>query len=142
MAKFKKNPDDCVAFGKKSTHPLRQQLIDYSKNFNQTNLKKFIIKYYEGHQYWNLNLRKYIIEAHNYIEANVIIMDYFNLKLKSSGEDQYSTLLSILNDDFEENFDTDGNLIFDETTLDENDTLWLEKTDDDKNRQIVLRFQD
>lgn len=140
MPKFQKNPEDYFAFGQVSTHPLRQKLIDYSGTFDQTVLKMYKLKYYQGDQYFNLNLNRYVIQAHNYIEANVIIHDYLNLKLKTAvGQDQYVTLQSILEDDYEENFDESGNLIFSETSLDENDTLWLEESDESK--QIVLTFQ-
>jgi hypothetical protein len=68
-------------------------------------------------------------------------MDYLNLKLKTAvGIDQYETLQEILEDDYDENFDTNGNLIFSETSLDENDTLWLEEIED-KSKQIILTFQ-
>jgi xylose isomerase len=141
MPKFQKTPNDYFSFGQVSTHPLRQKLIDYSKTFDQTHLKKYVLKYYQGDQYFNLNLKRYIIQAHNYIEANVIIMDYLNLKLKTAvGIDQYETLQEILEDDYDENFDTNGNLIFSETSLDENDTLWLEEIED-KSKQIILTFQ-
>lgn len=140
MPKFQKLPEDYFAFGQVSTHPLRQKLIDYSKTFDQTTLKKYVLKYYEGNQYYNLNLSRYVIIAHNFIEANVIIYDYLNLKLKTAiGKDQYDSLQSILEDDYEENFDEHGNLIFSETALDENDTLWLEESDYVGN--IVLTFQ-
>lgn len=140
MPRFQKLPAGYFAFGQVSTHPLRQKLIDYSKTFDQTTLKKYVLKYYEGDQYFNLNFSRYVISAHNYIEANVIIMDYLNLKLKTAiGKDQYITQQEILEDDYEENFDENGNLIFSETALDENDTLWLEESDYENN--VVLTFQ-
>lgn len=140
MPRFQKTPEDYFAFGQVSTHPLRQKLIDYSKTFDQTHPKRYTLKYYQGNQYFNLNLARYVISAHNYIEANVIVHDYLNLKLKTAiGQDQYLTLQQILEDDYEENFDENGNLIFAETALDENDTLWLEESDE--NNQIMLTFQ-
>lgn len=132
-----------------STYPLRNKLIEYSKTFNQANLKKYVAKYYKGPRYFNLNLNRYVISAHNLIEANVILMDFFNLKLKAEHEEnQYEILQCILEDDFEENFDENGNLIFDENELEENDTLWLEEIDihdfeynSEFNKKIILSFQ-
>ncbi len=139
MPKFQKQPANYSAFGYISTHPLRQKLIDYSKTFDQTTLKHYRLKYYQGDQYFNLNLKRYIIQAHNLIEANVIYHDYFNLKLKTAiACDQYEILHDILEDD--ENFDENGNMIFDEQMLDENDTLWLEEIED-VNKSVVLTFQ-
>jgi hypothetical protein len=137
MPKFTAIPDNYQAFGQISTHPLRQKMINYSQTFNQIEIHKYALKYYEGNQYFNLNLKRYIIHAHNLIEAHVIFFDYLNLKLKTAiAEDQYISLQSILEDDYEENFDENKNLIVSETDFNYNDTLWLEQCDDD--RQIVL----
>jgi hypothetical protein len=141
MPAIQKIPNNHVAFGKISTHPLRQKLIDYSKIFNQESLKTYRIRYYQGPHYCNLNLNKYTIHAHNYIEANVILHDFLNMKLRSAHAcDQYVDLQSILNDDADENFDDDDNLIFDEKSLDENDTLWLEE--DEEGGKTVLTFDE
>jgi len=138
MPKFVTRPANHLAFGQVSTHPLRQKIIDYSQTFNQTEIHKYVPKYYESNQYLNLHLKRYIIHAHNLIEAHVIFYDYLNLKLKTAPHpvDQYMSLQSILEDDYEENFDEFGNLIVSETDFNYNDTLWLEQCDDD--RQIVL----
>jgi hypothetical protein len=137
MPKFTAIPIHHHAYGQVSTHPLRQKLINYSKTFDQTTLHKYAPKYYEGNQYINLHLSRYIIHAHNLIEAYVIFLDYLNLKLRyAHPDDQYVSLQSILEDDYEENFDENENLIFSETDFHDNDTLWLEQCDDD--RQIVL----
>jgi hypothetical protein len=128
------------SFGKTSTHPLRQQLIDHSKSFQQTKIQTFYIKFYQGSQYFNLDLSQIAIRAHNYIEANVIMHDYFNVELKTKFvEDQYAMLNEILEDDYEDNYDENGNLIISETHFDENDTLWLEGLDDEgEQREITL----
>lgn len=133
-----------IPFGQISTHPLRQKLIDYSKTFDQTTLKNYRLKFYQGNKYFNLNLDNYIIQAHNFIEANIIYNDYFNLNLKTRNvEDKYVLLQSILNDDYDEYFDENGNMIFEETMLDKNDTLWLEeikKEIKDPAKYVVLTF--
>lgn len=141
MPKFQAQPPHYTAFGQISTHPLRNKLIDYSRTFDQSTLKNYKIKYYEGNQYFNLNLSRYVVSAHNIVEARVILLDYFNLKLKTAiAIDQYISQQEILEADYEENFDENGNLIFNEGEMDENDTLWLEEYD--SNAQIVLKLQE
>ena len=117
------------SFGE-SNHPFKQTLIDYSKKFNQSFLKYYKIMYDEGIVYHNLDLSKYIINSHNFIEGYVILADFFNMNLeRRRPTDKYQELweyCSYESDDSEYNFDENGEPLFTETALNGHE-IWLEE---------------
>lgn len=117
------------SFGE-SNHPFKQTLIDYSKKFNQSSLKYYKIVYDEGIIYHNLDLSKYIINSHNFIEGYIILADFFNMNLERRRPiDKYQELweyCSYESDDSEYNFDENGNPLFPETALNGNE-IWLKE---------------
>jgi hypothetical protein len=117
-----------LSFGE-SNHPFKQTLIDYSKNFNQSSLKNYKIIYDEGNVYHNLDISKYIIDAHNLIEGYIILSDFFNVNLKRRRLiDTYQLLweyCSCDSDDSEYNFNENGEPLFPETALNGNE-IWLD----------------
>ena len=120
------------SFGE-SNHPFKQTLIDYSKKFNQSFLKYYKIVYDEGIVYHNLDLSKYIINSHNFIEGYVILADFFNMNLERlRPTDKYQELwdyCSYESDDSEYNFDENKEPLFTETALNGHE-IWLEEITD------------
>ena len=117
------------SFGE-SNHPFKQTLIDYSKKFNQLSLKYYKIVYDEGIIYHNIDLSKYIINSHNFIEGYIILADFFNMNLeRRRPTDKYQELweyCSYESDDSEYNFDENGEPLFTETALNGHE-IWLEE---------------
>jgi hypothetical protein len=122
------------SFGE-SNHPFKQTLIDYSKKFNQSFLKYYKIVYDEGIVYHNLDLSKYIINSHNFIEGYIILSDFFNMNLKRRRPtDTYQLLWEYCTDESdncEYNFNENGEPLFTETALNGHE-IWLEEITEDK----------
>jgi hypothetical protein len=131
------------SFGE-SNHPFKQSLIDYSKKFNQSCLKYYKIIYDEGIIYHNLDLSKYIINSHNFIEGYIILADFFNMNLeRRRPTDKYQELweyCSYESDDSEYNFDENGKPLFPEIALNGN-KIWLEEIPEYKfglNKNLII----
>jgi hypothetical protein len=111
MSKFKPMPIPILYLqcSHISTHSFRQKLIDYSETFDQTTLHKYVPTYCNGDKYFNLYLSRYCIQAHNLIEAYIILLDYLNLKLESPhSSTDFISLERDLESDYEANFDKKG----------------------------------
>ena len=131
------------SFGE-SNHPFKQTLIDYSKKFNQLSLKYYKIVYDEGIVYHNLDLSKYIINSHNFIEGYVILADFFNMNLERlRPTDKYQELweyCSYESDDSEYNFNENGEPLFTEIALNGHE-IWLEEItvcDLELNKHLII----
>jgi len=118
-----------------SNHPFKQTLIDYSKKFNQSCLKYYKIVYDEGNIYHNLDISKYIINSHNFIEGYIILSDFFNINLKRRRPtDTYQLLWEYCTDESdncEYNFNENGEPLFTETALNGHE-IWLEEITEHK----------
>ena len=99
-----------------STSELRKKLVEYSQTSIQYS-QTYIIKYYKGNQYFNIDLNNIEINANNRTEAVIKMNDYFNNHLDTQRSfDRYECE----GEDIEYNIEDYTNNYFD------NDTLWLE----------------
>ena len=130
-----------ASFGE-SNHPFKQTLIDYSKKFNQSILKKYKIMYDEGNIYHNIDVSKYVIHSNNFIEGYIILADFFNVNLeRRRPTDKYQELWEYCSqdsDNSEYNFDENGEPLFSETELNGNE-IWLEEiTECELNKNLII----
>lgn len=105
-------------------------MIKYSKKFNQLSFKNYKIIYDEGNIYHNLDISKYIIKSHNFIEAHIILADFFNMNLlRRRPTDTYQLLWEYCTDESDNcecNFNENGDPLFPETALNGHE-IWLEE---------------
>lgn len=118
-----------------SKNNFKEMLINYKQTFNQSSLKNYKIVYDEGNIYHNLDISKYIIKAHNFIEAHIILADFFNMNLlRRRPTDTYQLLWEYCTDEADNcecNFNENGEPLFPETALNGHE-IWLEEITEHK----------